>query len=1379
MPHTPLPHEVPDENDHRPVPSFSGETLEEASALNKAGQTAEAWGLLAQEGDRYANRAQQMVELDEFLEQTFGRGFGNREDRQAQFDNYVALSYGREKDGRFQPPTEEEVLGSYRSLKDSYALPERVDRLGLPWNPVMAVTEMHPDRRGKGSGEYARSSLQHNLGRDSDGRDDTYDGSSSLQHDLGRDAYGNDDTTENPQTPASDAEAYGGGEFGSGDGLSGFQHDLGSDGYGNDDTSQNPSTNPSNNPAEHGDTTPGSQFGQEKTEPQPEPDPEPDPGGPGGGDPGGGKPIVLDLDGDGLELVALEDSTAFYDINGDGYRERMAWASADDGFLAYDKDGDGIISAHDELSFVSYVEGARTDLEGLAHFDTNGNGQLDSGDTEWSKFRVWQDLDQDGVSDPGELQTLAEAGITSISLTSDGVEQTVAGNTVFGEGSYTDAEGSQSFFDVALQHSEWGIREDADGNVTVGSGGDALLHIAGPTTEAERRLDAAALGVVGIIGHDTTDRLTAAPEGSLLVGAGGDDTLLGGAGDDWLQGDGGADTLRGGGGSDILIVDADDFATGEVDGGAGFDIAMVSGDTGVTVDLATHELEAIQGSGGDDTFSTSGSDSVFMFGEGGADTLTGGAGDDVLSGGAGADTLRAGAGDDVLFVDADDFATGAVDGGTGRDTAFVEGSTGVTVNLATHNLEMLFGSSGADTLSTSGAAGVLIDGGAGNDAITGGGGNDSLFGSAGDDTVTGGAGNDVLDGGAGADTLRGGSGNDLYRFGRGGGRDTIRDASGSGDVLYLHGDIGIADIRLRMKSGKLEIALKDPDKPSAAFDDLADRATIENWSSSGARIEVIAFGDGSLLNLTEVVQTYNVRNGGAAVDLIAAMTAAWGYRRPQRPGEVYQGGAGNDILAGGPGNDLMSGGAGNDTLWGGSSGNDELHGGAGDDRYVFGRGDGRDTIMDKHISGGAPVRAGTADELVLRGDISIADIMLRLNDGPLKLLEIALKEPDNPGAAFDDLADRISIWSWTGYRGYEQVEFITFGDGSRLDLRELVRTYGVVKGGPAVDLIAAMAAAHKTPVPAGGHAYLGGSGDDTLVGSAGNDIVSGGAGDDVLAGGAGDDTLTGGAGADTLWGDGGDDLLVGGAGADRLNGGAGSDTASYSFSAAGVSVNLADGAASGGDAAGDTFSGIENLEGSAHADTLAGDANANRLSGGAGNDTLTGGGGDDVLTGGAGADVLTGGAGSDTASYRSSAAGVSVDLSKGAVSGGDAEGDTLSGIENLEGSAHADTLTGDANANRLSGGAGDDTLTGGGGDDVLTGGGGADALDGGAGSDTASWAGSAARVSVDLSKSTARAAMRKATRFRASRTSKARRMPTRWPAMRTRTASRAAAGTTC
>ncbi len=46
-----------------------------------------------------------------------------------------------------------------------------------------------------------------------------------------------------------------------------------------------------------------------------------------------------------------------------------AGGCGDDGLLTYDKDGDGTIGDGDEISFVSYVEGAQTDLEGLAYFD--------------------------------------------------------------------------------------------------------------------------------------------------------------------------------------------------------------------------------------------------------------------------------------------------------------------------------------------------------------------------------------------------------------------------------------------------------------------------------------------------------------------------------------------------------------------------------------------------------------------------------------------------------------------------------------------------------------------------------------------------------------------------------------------------------------------------------------------------------------------------------------------------------------------------------------------------------------------------------------------------------------------------------------------------
>ena len=130
-------------------------------------------------------------------------------------------------------------------------------------------------------------------------------------------------------------------------------------------------------------------------------------------------PVVLDLDGDGLEYMTLQDSTAHFDFDNDGAAELTAWVSPDDGLLAIDIDGDGVISQRQELAFSDYLQGAKTDLEGLRFFDTNGNGLLDSGDNQWGQFVVWQDVNSDGISDTHELRSLTEYGIASISLQSD------------------------------------------------------------------------------------------------------------------------------------------------------------------------------------------------------------------------------------------------------------------------------------------------------------------------------------------------------------------------------------------------------------------------------------------------------------------------------------------------------------------------------------------------------------------------------------------------------------------------------------------------------------------------------------------------------------------------------------------------------------------------------------------------------------------------------------------------------------------------------------------------------------------------------------------------------------------------------------------------
>lgn len=131
----------------------------------------------------------------------------------------------------------------------------------------------------------------------------------------------------------------------------------------------------------------------------------------------GKKPLVVDLDGDGPEIVGVDDSTVFFDVNADGWREHTAWADKDDALLAFDRDGDGRISDAAEIVFSHYHEDARTDLEGLRAFDSNGDELFSALDERWGDFGLWQDDNQDGITDPGEYRSLDQHGIAKIHLT--------------------------------------------------------------------------------------------------------------------------------------------------------------------------------------------------------------------------------------------------------------------------------------------------------------------------------------------------------------------------------------------------------------------------------------------------------------------------------------------------------------------------------------------------------------------------------------------------------------------------------------------------------------------------------------------------------------------------------------------------------------------------------------------------------------------------------------------------------------------------------------------------------------------------------------------------------------------------------------------------
>ncbi|WP_414711932.1 DUF5801 repeats-in-toxin domain-containing protein [Sphingopyxis sp.] len=156
-------------------------------------------------------------------------------------------------------------------------------------------------------------------------------------------------------------------------------------------------------------------------------------------------PVVLDLDGDGLEFVDTSAGVRF-DFDGDGIAEATAWTAPDDGLLVYDVNGDRQVSGASELVLANYADGATTDLDALRlAFDTNGDGQFTAADAEFASFGAWQDINSNGVADAGEYHTLTELGITAIDLHSDGQSYRAASGEVlvFGQSNFTRADGSR------------------------------------------------------------------------------------------------------------------------------------------------------------------------------------------------------------------------------------------------------------------------------------------------------------------------------------------------------------------------------------------------------------------------------------------------------------------------------------------------------------------------------------------------------------------------------------------------------------------------------------------------------------------------------------------------------------------------------------------------------------------------------------------------------------------------------------------------------------------------------------------------------------------------------------------------------------------------
>lgn len=129
-------------------------------------------------------------------------------------------------------------------------------------------------------------------------------------------------------------------------------------------------------------------------------------------------PLVINFDTD---TASLSDQKFKFDVDADGQEDEISMLGAGSGYLALDKNGDGIINDGSELFGPQSGNG----FQDLAAYDEDGNGWIDEGDSIWSKLKIWC-KNPDGSD---SLYTLAEKGLGAICLQNVSTDFTLKGNS--------------------------------------------------------------------------------------------------------------------------------------------------------------------------------------------------------------------------------------------------------------------------------------------------------------------------------------------------------------------------------------------------------------------------------------------------------------------------------------------------------------------------------------------------------------------------------------------------------------------------------------------------------------------------------------------------------------------------------------------------------------------------------------------------------------------------------------------------------------------------------------------------------------------------------------------------------------------------------------
>ncbi|AFV97424.1 MULTISPECIES: calcium-binding protein [unclassified Sulfuricurvum] len=813
-------------------------------------------------------------------------------------------------------------------------------------------------------------------------------------------------------------------------------------------------------------------------------------------------PLVLDLNQDGkISTIALEDSQVYFDITGDGVKERVGWIAPEDGFLVYDKNMNGKIEGIGEVFGKDGLSGF-AELRSVA--DTNYDNIIDRRDALFSQLKVWQDTNGDGISQANELKSLSQAGVKNIELNVIGTNINLNGNILSEAGRYGDSTGERELAaDIQLLATERVSNSTTPDTYTIDPITETLPQMRGygyidnsfKAYNLDPKLKELALSFMNDKKHASAN-----------------------FGEFILRWSGFYDMAKSKGISEeqfspylyevpsLKLWILERFVGSKKDGWRSeVHLSMNTNGGYHTQDFGNeayiHEHFNLLMERYEAMFAIQ---AYYP---------------DVFS-------------DTHYDISIDEFVIDDSAAFTTKITAYLNTTTIAQTDklyLASmmNNLEGTFLHFDAKTMIDSITDTTLKstitdimeekvhfqfakDSGMysyANTHVYGDGNNESLvINSTGAVTIQGDKGDDLIRDNAG--------GNTTYIFSKGDGADTIYDAGGI-DTLKLE-NITLDEVTIEVKNTDLIITLKS---------DPSDQIRIIDWKKAANRVESILFAGDSQVDLNELLfpktegdDYIELTNSNDTVDTLGGNDTVYTYGGDDTiiAGEgndtVYAGGD-NDTLIGGEGADKLYGETGNDTLHGGT-GVDILEGGAGNDTYIYNLGDGKDVITDS---------SGT-DTLRFGDGITQSDLIVKTVGSDMI---IALRES---GKIFEELSDVITVKNWT-LNAANRIEAITLSDGTSL----------------AIESLQSVSDENDTLFYGNTSANLNlGGGDDTITAGSGADTISGGAGNDTINTGAGDDTLSGNEGDDVLVAGDGNDILSGGIGSDSLQGGLGDDLYIYS-----------------------------------------------------------------------------------------------------------------------------------------------------------------------------------------------------------------------------------------